>query len=138
METRRTKGRRLRGIPLLAAVVVVAGCQSAPDTDSASRAQQFREQLALSTTAIGKGDLERARTHLGEAEQRVASDAEQQKVASLNQLIAGAELMMSGDAQAAATEWSQIEDPALAREVHFKAQQAGVSIPSATESEGSQ
>ncbi|MHC5114955.1 MAG: hypothetical protein ACYTGP_11075 [Planctomycetota bacterium] len=137
MDTGRTQGRWRRGIPLLAIVALVAGCSSTPDTDAASRAQQFREQLALSTTAIGEGDLEQARVHLGEAEQRVATEDEQQKVASLQQLIAGAELMMTGDARAAATEWSQIQDPALAREVHVKAQQVGVSVPSATESEAS-
>ncbi|MCP3903431.1 MAG: hypothetical protein GY715_07320 [Planctomycetes bacterium] len=135
MHTGRTKGRLSRGIPLLAAVVLVAGCHSAPEGDSAVRAQEFREQLALSTTAIGEGDLERARGHLGQAEARIGSDEEQQKVESLDQLIAGAELMMSGDAQAAVTEWSQIQDPALAREVNVKAERVGMAVPETSESE---
>lgn len=133
MQIRRTvdgQWRRVAG--LLVAAIVASGCQSTQEVDAAAamRARQFDVALVATTEAISDGDLDQARTHLDEARDRAVTTQQKTKVSSLEHLIAGAESMMDGDPQAAAVQWSRIDDPALHREVQTKARQVGMSVPS--------
>ncbi len=124
----------LRGswrLPLLAATVMLVGCQSSLDikAEAAARYVQFRDQLVFTTQAINAGDLERARAHLGEARAVAARPKQYRKVQSLKQLILGAEALRAGEPDRARVEWARIEERSLSREVRHKARLIGIDVP---------
>jgi len=122
-------------LPLAAAAVLLTGCQSTPSVDAAVlRQQTFEHELEQSTAAIRAGDLDDARGHVDHAAANASSPREHEKAESLSRLIAGAQALMDGDAAAARTEWSLIDDPVLRGEVRAKARRVGFDVPATPES----
>ena len=115
----------------LGAAALLIGCQSAYKTsitNDLARRQQFQEQLVLSTEAINAGDLEQAREHVRDAASWAVGPSEEQKVDSLEKLIAGAEALLAGEADEAQRQWAQIEDRELSAEVRGKARLVGMAV----------
>jgi hypothetical protein len=116
---------------LLAAVVMLIGCQSSHRTSEIQRAreQAFKMHLVQSTEAINAGDLAAAASHLDGARETASSTAQRRKVESLAQLIDGAEALLGGDPDDAVTHWALIEDERLGQEVRVKARVIGMDVP---------
>ena len=124
------RGRRLG---LLALAMLSVGCQGGPKavegpTAADLRREAFQEHLTLSAMAVNGGALDEARDHLDHAREAAFSPSQRAKVDSLAHLIDGAETLMTGDVGATESHWSQIEDPALRRELEAEAAGAGIQL----------
>jgi len=116
---------------LIMALSAAGGCSGSPSTGEVQAIRfEFRTQLVQATQAINEGEFERARGHLERARSRAINEELERKVTSLEHLIDGAEALRSGDADLARSEWLQIRDPALRREVAEKARQIGIDLES--------
>jgi hypothetical protein len=125
MDRRSIFRRWWKGPLLLGAALASAGCQ----TSRGVTGDVSGEQLRLSAQAINAGDLDQAKVHLSAARAGPGSPARDLKVQSLQQLIAGAEALMEGDAEGARAAWSRIQDPTLRTEVRHKARLIGINVP---------
>ncbi len=133
------RGGCSRSLPLLAAVVILAGCHYAPPVDQNARNntyyRTFQEQMISCTQANNAGDLGQARVHLDQARAVALSSKQQRKVESLDYLIDGTEALMSGEVDVARRAWAKIDEPHLSREVRHKARLIGMDVPMTTEGE---
>jgi len=130
--------RGVRGVVRLATLSVigvflgagVSACSGSGSVDPTAEARrwEFREQLILATRAINQADLDQAKLHVQKARSRAFNFEQQRQVEGLTHLIAGAEALRQGDGARARSEWSQIEDPALLREVRGKARAIGIEV----------
>ena len=117
-------------VVVLTGIVVLGGCASnrGLGIDAVEQAK-CRSEIASCAMAIQAGDLAQARTHLEAAKLGATNFTLGRQVRSLERLIAGAEALEAGDIESARQQWSQIQDPRLAREVRIKAQRIGVDVP---------
>jgi len=116
---------------LIGVVTAVGGCAASSTVDARTEALrwEYREQLLLATRAINEADLEQAKVHVERARSRAHNFEQERKVDGLEHLIAGAEALREGEAARVRAEWSQIEDPALSREVRIRARAIGIEVP---------
>jgi hypothetical protein len=117
---------------LLGAAILLTGCATAmPDQGGlgAIDNQAFIDHLMLTTEAINAGELDTAKARLGRARAATATTHDVQKVDGLEHLIAGAEALRAGNPDGARSEWAQIEEPRLRREVRHKARLIGLEVP---------
>jgi len=140
MTTQRELRRRCRPPAiLLAATILLTGCAAAmPDEGGLGGVdnEAFIDHLTLTTEAINAGDLDKAKARLGRARAATATAHDVQKVDGLEQLIAGAEALRSGDPEGARSAWAKIEEPRLRREVRHKARLIGLEVPVLSVDEG--
>ena len=109
--------RRTAAVLLVINAVLLAGCSSS-----------FHHHLVESTRAINAGDLDRARHELGRARIDASDEIRQEKVESLDRLIAGTDAFMHGEIERARVEWSLIPDPQLRHQVRIKARTLGIDL----------
>ncbi len=115
------------------ATLVGVGCKSTSTVGPAESDVRFHAALVQTTAAINQSELDDARTHLEIARADASSPQQYEQLASLEQLILGAEALINADTQAARHHWSQITDPVLRREVTLRADAAGFDLePSST------
>lgn len=123
---------------LLAMLVSFGGCGSWLKTGGPSEAQReaFQEQLVLTTYELNASNLQQAKVHAHKAREHAWGEQQEQKVDSLERLIAGVEALQDGDVELAQSEWSQITDPALKREVAIKASAIGIDVQDTNSDDG--
>ena len=105
----------------LTVVLALTGCQSN---------EAFQASLHSATTDISHGRLDSARLTLNEADSLASGAAEHQKVADLNAVINGAEAMIDGRPQAAASAWSSVKDARLRQQIQHEAEVMGINFKS--------
>lgn len=109
-------------VAVVLAVFMLTGCQE--------NRLQFNESIHLSLDSVRAGDLQMADKHLDDARPNAKSHNEKTVVKSIDDLIDGAQAMMTGDVTTAQNEWSSIPDPHFSREVRVKSDAImGVKIP---------
>lgn len=115
--------RKIAFVGLLAAASMLSGCQQP------SRAV-FNQSIRQSVDSVQAGDVDTAETHLAEARKNAETYEDKRIVKSIDDLVAGAKAMMTGDVDTAKQQWSDIDDPGFNREVRVKADALmGVKVP---------
>jgi multidrug resistance efflux pump len=105
----------------LTVVLALTGCQSN---------EAFQASLHSATTDISHGRLDSARLTLDQADSLASGAVEHQKVADLNAVINGAEAMIDGQPEAAASAWSSVEDKRLRLQIQHEAEVMGINLQS--------
>jgi len=114
--------RKFAFVGLLAVASMLTGCQQ-------NRAA-FNTGIRQSIESVQSGDLQTASKHLDEARPNAKTHEDKRIVASVDELIDGANAMMIGDVNQAKADWSSIPDPHFNREVRVKADaMMGVKVP---------
>jgi hypothetical protein len=110
-------------VAVVLAVFALTGCQQQSKVS-------FNESIRLSLDSVRAGDLEMADLHLDNARPNAKTPSNKRIVASVDELIDGAEAMMAGDIAQAKADWSSIPDPQFNREVRVKADAVmGIKVP---------
>lgn len=112
---------------VLAAGLLVAGCQGAPKRGVGEAT--FGGELQSAAISIKAGELAAAYHHLGRADVLAEDDAQKQQARSLRKLADGASALMRGEVEQARASWAQIDDLSLRRQVRHRAQGIGVAVP---------
>jgi hypothetical protein len=115
--------RKFAFVGLLATAALLTGCQQP------NRAV-FNESIRQSVDSVQAGDMQTADTHLDKARANATTHEDKRIVASMDDLVTGANAMMTGDVAAAKQQWADIDDPRFNREVRIKADaMMGVKVP---------
>tara|TARA_B100001121_G_C18566964_1_gene563157 strand:+ start:221 stop:547 length:327 start_codon:yes stop_codon:yes gene_type:complete len=101
--------------------MVLTGCQSN---------EAFQASLRSASNDISNGRLDSARLTLNEANSLASGAVEHQKVADLNAVINGAEAMIDGRPEAAASAWSSVKDSRLRQQIEHEAEVMGINLKS--------
>ena len=125
MKKKKTVQKRLLPVlVLICCVGFMAGCQEN------RRQVTFKEQMNLGIEAAQVGDLEMAKLHVESVRPCAKTFNQKRMVESMDGLISGAEAMMDGDPLQARTDWANIPDPQLNRQVRINADVVmGVKVP---------
>ena len=102
---------------MLSILAVTSGCQSP------ARPSMYRSHIDECARAVQSGDLQQAQMYVTKAKLEAVGYDQDRQVESMEKLISGANAMMDGEVELAKSEWSQISDPELNREVRIRAEE---------------
>ena len=102
---------------MLYLLAMVCGCQSP------ARPSMYRSHIDECARAVQSGDLQQAQMYVTKAKLEAVGYDQDRQVESMEKLISGANAMMDGEVELAKSEWSQISDPELNREVRIRAEE---------------